>query len=340
MTFYKNLSGVAFVVSLFVLFGGILPDAVSAANVPTCTLSASPTTIAYGDTVTLEWKTTGANSVYINNGVGYVNQNDSVSLTGFTGDVTYTLTAINAEGSRECSAKVDVDNDNNNYNYLAPTCNITASPGSVSFNGSVILDWSSYGASSAYLNNGIGYVQKNSSRVVEHITDTTTFKLVVTNEHGSNTCNVTVYKDTFPGGPAPTCTIDIDRDSLSYSGNALLTWNAYHSNSAQIDNGIGYVTGTGSRLISPNDSTTYTMTVQDSVGRVGYCAKTVTVQGGNYYGSNTYPQYNTGYTTYGNTISLGSIPYTGASDVLYVLVMLLVAVGSTFAVYKVGRELV
>ncbi len=337
MTFYKNLSGVAFVVSLFVLFGGILPDAVSAANLPTCTFSASPATTVYGGTATLEWETTDANTVYINNGIGYVNQSDTISLTGFNSDVIYTLTAINAEGSRECSARVNVDNDDNDYNYLAPTCNITASPESVSYNGSVVLSWSSYGASSARINNDVGYVQKDGSRIVEHITDTTTFSLVVSNDHGSNTCKVTVYKDTVPGGPAPTCTIDIN--------NNVLSWNAYHSNSAQIDNGIGYVTSSGSRVITPSNSTTYTMAVTDSVGRVGYCSETITVPniyygGGSYYGSNTYPQYNTEYATYGNTISLGSLPYTGANDVLYVLVMLLVAAGSTFAVYMVGRELV
>ncbi len=315
----------------------------SSTAVPTCSFTASPSSIAYGGSSTLEWDTLGASSVYINNGIGYVNAKDSVALTGFSTDVTYTLTAINGNGSKTCSVHIDVDGASTS-NALAPSCNISASPQSVSYNGSVILDWASTGASYASISRGVGVVQKNGSKVVEHITDTTTFKLTVSNTHGSNTCSVTVYRDTTPTGPAPTCTIDVNPDSLSYAGNAELSWSAYHSTSASIDNSIGAVAQSDSKLVSPSNTTTYTMSVHDNLGRTGYCSKTVTVQGGNYYSgaTNSYSggsAYQAQY-QYGNTIRLGNLPYTGAGDVLYVLAMLLLAVGSTFTVYKFGKELV
>lgn len=341
---YTTVLGIFAVIAMFAAF---LPANASAA-VPTCTFSTDPVSVANGGSTTLTWDTTDADSVYINNGVGYVNADDPLTLYGFYSDVTYTLTAINGDGATSCEIHIDVE-DSNDGNTLAPTCNIAATPQSVSYNGSVILNWtSSAGAVYASIDNGVGVVQKNGSKVVEHITDTTTFKLLVSNTHGSNTCSVTVYKDTAPGGPAPTCTIDIDPERLDYAGNAMLTWNAYHANSASIDNGIGAVTLTGGKLISPSNSTTYVMTVQDEHNRIGYCSKTVTVQGGNYY-VNTGGYYGgiasqsvqpVNAYQYSNVVSLSNLPYTGVSEVLYVLAMLLAAVGSVTVLYKFGRELV
>lgn len=343
MTIYKNLSKLVLVVSIFVLFAGVLPESVAAAasgSLPTCTFGADPASISTGGSTTLKWEVKDADSVYINNGIGYVSQDGAVSLTGFPGDVTYMLTAINGNGSQTCTARVDVSDEDGSYNSLAPTCQISATPQSVSYNGSVILNWISNGASSANINSGVGAVQKQGSKVVEHITDTTTFKLSVSNSYGSNICNTTVYKDTVPSGPAPTCTIDIEPNSTSYAQRAVLTWSAFDSTSAQIDNNIGFVSKSGTKLISPSKSTTYTMAVGDDLGRIGYCSKTLTVAGGDYlYNTPTYSPQNP-YYPQSNTISLSSIPYTGADDVLYVLAMLLLAIGSGFALYKFGKELV
>ncbi|OGC84991.1 hypothetical protein A3F55_01215 [Candidatus Adlerbacteria bacterium RIFCSPHIGHO2_12_FULL_53_18] len=76
---------------------------------PTCTLSASPSSIASGQSATLSWTTTNATSASINNGVGAVTPTaggtKSVSPATTT---TYTMTATGAGGSATCNTSVTV----------------------------------------------------------------------------------------------------------------------------------------------------------------------------------------------------------------------------------------
>ncbi len=326
---------------------------------PTCEFTATPNSVtSSADIVKLDWKTAGANSVYINNGIGYVNKNGNLSLRGFTNKMDYVLTAVNANGITECNVHIS-SNQSRAQNL---SCNIVATPNSVSYNGSVVLQWTSKGATSATIDNGVGYVQKNGSKIVEHITKTTTFKLVVKNGTDSANCSVTVYRDTSPNTPAPTCEINIDPNIIDSYGKALLKWNAYHSNYAFINNGVGQVNKTGSVYISPNSSTTYVMTVKDSMGRTGFCSKTITVKGsgsivvgstlsaGNYnggygtqyntfgysYNSNTYNQNR--YGGGANVLRINSIPYTGAGDELYIIALIMLAIGSYFTAFKLGKK--
>ncbi len=346
MTYTNKSIHMAFV-SIFAVFAIsaiLLPSSASAAA-PTCTFNVNDAYIDSGGSSTLTWDTSNANSVYINNGVGYVDTDGSLTLYGFYTDVTYVLTAKNSDGTTECNTSVHIDDDD--YNYLAPTCDIIASPQSVSFNGSTILTWDSRnGAIYASIDNSIGAVQKQGSMVVENITETTTFKLSVSNKQGSNTCNVTVYRDTMPKGPAPTCRINIDPDTLSYGERAVISWNAYHSTSAEIDNGIGTVSLSGNLDIVPSSGATYMMTVQNQYGRVGYCSKSFTVAGGgvsgiggNYYSAGTSHLPVNAY-QFSNVVSLGSLPYTGVNKTLYIAIMLLTAIGSITLLYKLGREVI
>ncbi len=78
---------------------------------PTCSLTATPTTIDLpGDPVTLSWTTTGTpTTATIDNGVGTVTPATGGSVVvNPTGDVTYTLTVSNDNGSSQCFASVVV----------------------------------------------------------------------------------------------------------------------------------------------------------------------------------------------------------------------------------------
>lgn len=74
---------------------------------PVCdSFTATPDTLTEPGNVTLTWDTSSATtSVTIDNGVGVVAEDDSV-VVSVAGDTTYTLTAVNAYGSTQCTAPV------------------------------------------------------------------------------------------------------------------------------------------------------------------------------------------------------------------------------------------
>jgi len=73
---------------------------------PVVTFSAAPLTITSGGTSTLTWTTTGATSVSIDQGIGPVALNGSMTVTP-TGARTYTLTALGA-GQKAASVTISV----------------------------------------------------------------------------------------------------------------------------------------------------------------------------------------------------------------------------------------
>lgn len=74
---------------------------------PTITFTANPDTIAAGASSTLNWTTTDATSVSIDNGVGSVPTSGSTSVSP-TATTTYTLTATGAAGTTTATVTVSV----------------------------------------------------------------------------------------------------------------------------------------------------------------------------------------------------------------------------------------
>ena len=74
---------------------------------PTATLTASPTSMAAGQTATLTWSSTNASSVTINQAIGSVAASGTRNVTP-TATTTYTLTATNANGSANATATVTI----------------------------------------------------------------------------------------------------------------------------------------------------------------------------------------------------------------------------------------
>ncbi len=69
-------------------------------DVPTATLTASPTSITAGQTVTLTWSTTNATSAEIDNGVGSVTVPSGSTAVTPTQTTTYTITATGSNGQQ------------------------------------------------------------------------------------------------------------------------------------------------------------------------------------------------------------------------------------------------
>lgn len=84
------------------------PAPPAAAPSPTAELSATPSVISAGDQVTLNWKTTDANNVSIDNGVGTVPTSGVKTVTP-SETTTYHLTASGDGGTADATATVTVN---------------------------------------------------------------------------------------------------------------------------------------------------------------------------------------------------------------------------------------
>lgn len=231
---------------------------------PTATFDASPASIALGQSSTLTWTTTNATTVSIDNGVGSkpVNGNVSVSPSSTT---TYTLTATGPGGNVMKTATVTI--------VPAPNVSFSAFPTTISPGQSSLLSWSTSGATSVSIDNGLGAQPLSGSTSVSP-TSSKTYTLTATGAGGTTTRQVTIAV-----GSTPTVTLTATPSTINAGGVSKLTWTSTDAVSASIDHGIGTVPANGTINVSPSTTTTYNIVVNGPSGQ-GSAQATVTVQGG------------------------------------------------------------
>ena len=227
---------------------------------PTVSISANPNTILLGQSATLSWASTNANSCVIEPGIGPVDPNGSLTVSP-TETTTYTITATGPGGTATGTAMVTV--------HQSPTVSINAVPDTILLSESATLSWTSTNADSATIDQGIGSVAVNGSTSVSPTT-TTTYTITVTGPGGTDTASVTVTI-TYP---APAVNISANPESIQIGGSSTLTWSSANANSCVIEPGIGSVNPSGSLTVSPTVTTTYTIT---ATGLGGTATGTATV---------------------------------------------------------------
>ena len=80
-----------------------------------------------------------------------------------------------------------------------------------------------------------------------------------------------------PGQPGPTVTMSASPSSIEQGQSATLSWSSTNAESASISPGIGTVPTSGSRSVSPTQTTTYRITVRSADGQTASATATVTV---------------------------------------------------------------
>lgn len=141
----------------------------------------------------------------------------------------------------------------------APTGTFSASPGTISQSASSSLSWTSGGATSASIDNGVGAVTPVAGGSVSVSPSTsTTYTLTLTGPGGSitRTAGIAVIA-------APTGSLSASPGAITQGGSSTLSWTSANATSASIDNGIDAVTPAagGSVSVSPGSTTTYTLTL-------------------------------------------------------------------------------
>ncbi|MBT7698039.1 MAG: sugar-binding protein [Desulfobacterales bacterium] len=248
---------------------------------PEINFSASPQSILPEESSTLSWTSTDADAVIIDNGIGNVDLNGSMTVFP-SATTTYTITASGSGGTDIARAAVTVT-------YPEPEALINVTPTIIISGESCTLTWSTENAETVSIDNGIGSVDLNGSISVSP-TETITYNVTATGQGGITTDSVTVTVIYPPG-----VTITALSDTIGSGSTTSLSWNSNHSDSVIVEPDIGSVTLNGSTDVSPKETTTYTITASGPGGTISDSV-TVTV----------IPPPEVTFTATPNTIGLGT----------------------------------
>jgi hypothetical protein len=220
-----------------------------------------PPMISLGGSATLEWEVTGAETITINNSISDVASSGTRQVSP-AATTSYTLTASNRFGTARASTVLVV----NSATSLPAISIFNATPGSVLAGQSSALRWEVSGASTVSINQGIGSLSASGTRVVSP-TSTTAYTLTATNSYGSVTASVTVVVSPSSAHPVIE-SFNASPPSISVGQSSTLQWQVSGATTVSINQGIGSVSASGTRVVSPSATITYTLTASNSAGSV------------------------------------------------------------------------
>ncbi len=213
-----------------------------------------------GNSTTLWWNTTYADSCSIAPAIGIVNLNDSITVSPAE-TTTYTITATGPGGTTTETVNLIV--------AFEPTVNITAAPETISPGESSTLTWSSTYADSVTIEPDIGNVDLAGSLDVSPL-GTTVYTITATGPGGTSSGSTTVQVQALP----PVATLTAEPDTIDDGESSTLTWDTTYADSVIIEPDVGSVGLSGSVSVSPTSSTNYTLT---ATGPYGSAQRSVTV---------------------------------------------------------------
>jgi hypothetical protein len=234
--------------------------------------TASPSTIAAGQTATLKWEVSGANTINLQ-GVGNVEGSGS-QVVKPAATTSYTLTATNSAGVITAQATVTISSSS-----VPVITSFTATSENISEGASTTLEWYVSNATSVSIDHDVGEVSNTMGSKVVYPSATAVYTLAATNAAGTNTSSITINVastnlpkiNEFYASPT-----NIQRGSSS-----TLHWSVTGATTVYISN-IGNVAASGSQQVSPTSNTPYILTATNDNGPI---TRTVTV----YVGTITLP---------------------------------------------------
>jgi len=151
-----------------------------------------------GDRVELEWGTTNADKVYINNGIGYVSDDGTEDVRVYD-DITYTLTVTNGNEEDKCEVRIRVDEEEESN---TPRCDLEISDKHVNAGDIVTLEWDTDYAEEITIEDNHGEEIFNSKKskyfdgeIDVRVYEDTEFTLTVEGEDRDRDCEVDVEVD-------------------------------------------------------------------------------------------------------------------------------------------------
>ncbi len=228
-------------------------------DAPTLTASVNPDTILVGQTATLSWGSTLADSVSIDQGIGNVALSGTLNVSPQATTV-YTFTATGAGGTSTFPVTVTV--------IPPPTVSITASPDTVIIGNSCELAWTSEHADTVEIDNGIGPAALSGSLSVFPL-ETTTYTITATGPGGTASASVCVTVITLP-----VITLSAEPLEINAGESFVLAWSVSYADLVigEQTTSTGSISeeipSAGSNTLSPSRTTTYKITATGPGGTV------------------------------------------------------------------------
>jgi hypothetical protein len=253
---FKNLgdpTGVVTLVDQAPMMLGFTSNAYSVLTTPTQTPA----------TLTFAWDTKYASSISISptlpGNPTLTPGTNSVTFPSPTSTTTYTLTGTNGTQSRTSTLTVFVDQQ--------PTISsFTASDNTVVAGAPITLNWSTIGATSVSIDQGIGAVSpaNGGSLSINAPASTTTYTISATNSFGTVTAQMTVTI----GLPPVIDSLTTPDNALLPGGLAQIDWQTSLADSVTLAPRPGAVAVDGQHCENPTSSTTYTLTATNAFASV------------------------------------------------------------------------
>jgi RHS repeat-associated protein len=238
--------------------GGVRTRTVAYPDYPGVSLSASTSSIDLGDSVTLRWNAGCADTVVLNQGIGAVAAQGTLTVTPQSLPITYTVTATNERGPVSRSVTIYA---------IGPAGTLGADPTVLKVGDSTTLTWSSTRATSCSITPDVGEVDCNGTISVTPARPTT-YSLKMVGPGG------TAYRQVAVSFVAPVADLKASATTIKEGESVRLTWVYANATSCVIDQNIGAVELGGEITVTPAVTTTYTMT---STGPGGVARDSVTI---------------------------------------------------------------
>ena len=260
---------------------------------PTVNLQLTPNTVAMGQSATLTWSASGAQSCTASGGWSGVQPTTGrLSTAPLTASTSYTLTCTGSGGAAAQSQQVVVT-------HPAPIIKLAATPTTVGNLESSTLTWLTSDADECSASGGWhGPLATNGSWSTGKLSNTTEYELTCTGQWGSATQSVTVTVS----AQSPAVTLQASPSSLRSGESSTLTWSSQNATSCTASGAWS-----GSKGVSGSQSTGSVK--ENSI-------YTLTCTG---FGSSATQSATVSVTSSAPTVSLSAAPSTitsGASSIL------------------------
>ena len=143
----------------------------------------------------------------------------------------------------------------------------SSNPSTINSGGISTLLWNVTGATSVSIDQGIGLVDFAGSRTISPAVSTV-YTITAINSAGTVTGSTTTTVNSVSPTPPVILEFSNNPSTINLGGTSTLLWNVTGATSVSIDQGIGLVNVAGSRIVSPELSTIYTITAVNSAGIV------------------------------------------------------------------------
>ncbi|HEY4641264.1 MAG TPA: hypothetical protein VII75_07955, partial [Thermoanaerobaculia bacterium] len=235
-------------------------------------MGVTPGIIRRGETAHLDWSSIDTTTLALNPLVGTVEPRGKITVAP-TQTTTYTLQGWSASG-RPAKASVTLDVQRPQVvgqqasvapQNAAPAAIMSVSPASIAPGQSAHLDWKSINATRIKITPGIGFVAPSGQVDVSPL-ETTTYTITVSNgqDHAQGTATLVVAA---PASKPVSGSIIVTPDTIQRGEQILLQWNSFDATRVVITPDVGAVPLQGQLRLSPRQTTTYTIMIENDSSR-------------------------------------------------------------------------